>query len=73
MTCFLKEDDYITEQDIDFISSVASLLSLSIEITNKNNNVQILIDKLRGSISAINEATKNYTLIRVLMAFGKFK
>ncbi|HBF5318248.1 TPA: SpoIIE family protein phosphatase [Clostridioides difficile] len=69
MTCFLKEDDYITEQDIDFISSVASLLSLSIEITNKNNNVQILIDKLRGSISAINEATKKLYLNKSIDGF----
>jgi serine phosphatase RsbU (regulator of sigma subunit) len=58
MTCFLTKDDYVTEEDINFIASVASLLSLSIEITNKNNSVQSLIDKFRVAISYINDATK---------------
>lgn len=58
MTCFLGKNDNICEQDIDFISSVASLLSLSIEITTKNNNTQFLVHKLRGAINAINDATK---------------
>ncbi|MCR1954596.1 SpoIIE family protein phosphatase [Clostridioides mangenotii] len=58
MTCFLTRDDYLTDEDIDFIASVASLLSLSIEITNKNNNVQSLIDKFRVAISYINDATR---------------
>lgn len=58
MTCFLTETDKLTETDIDFISSVASLISLSIDITTKNNNMNLLVHKLRGSISSINEATK---------------
>lgn len=62
MTCFLDEDDFLTEQDMDFISSVASLISLSIEITTKNNNTQILVRKLRGAISSINQATKRLYL-----------
>lgn len=58
MTCFLDEDDFLSEEDIDFISSVTSLISLSIDITNKNNNTSILINKLRNAILSINEATK---------------
>ena len=58
MTCFLVEKDTISDYDIDFISSVASLIALSIEITTKNNNMQRLVHKLRGAISSINEATK---------------
>ena len=55
MTCFLVEEDTISDYDIDFISS---LIALSIEITTKNNNMQRLVHKLRGAISSINEATK---------------
>ena len=58
MTCFLTKDDSISDYDIDFISSVASLLALSIEITTKNKNMQRIVDKLRSAISSINEATK---------------
>lgn len=58
MTCFLTNEDYVTDEDIKFIASVASLISLSIEITNKNNSVQSLIDKFRVAISYINDATK---------------
>ena len=46
----------IFEDDIDFISSVSSLISLSIDITMKNNNTHMLVHKLRGAISSINEA-----------------
>ena len=56
MTCFLTKDDKINEYDIDFISSVSSLISLSIDITMKNNNTHMLVHKLRGAISSINEA-----------------
>ncbi|HSQ87377.1 SpoIIE family protein phosphatase [Romboutsia sp.] len=69
MTCFLTEEDYLTEQDIDFISSVSSLISLSIEITTKNNNTQLLIHKLRGAISSINEATKKLYLNKNINGF----
>ncbi|MFI3209838.1 MAG: GAF domain-containing SpoIIE family protein phosphatase [Peptostreptococcaceae bacterium] len=58
MTCFLDKEDILKDEDIDFISSVSSLISLSIEITNRNRNNQILIDKLRNSISTINDATQ---------------
>ena len=58
MTCFLTKDDKINEYDIDFISSVSSLISLSIDITMKNNNTHMLVHKLRGAISSINEAIK---------------
>lgn len=57
MTCFLVEEDTISDYDIDFISSVASLIALSIEITTKNNNIQRLVHKLRSAINSINEAT----------------
>ena len=62
MTCFLTKEDKISEYDIDFISSVSSLISLSIDITMKNNNTNMLVHKLRGAISSINEAIKNYIL-----------
>lgn len=58
MTCFLTEEDSINKADIDYISSVASLLSLSIEVTTKNSNTKMIIHKLRAAISSINEATK---------------
>ena len=58
MTCFLTEEDKMNEQDIDFISSVSSLISLSIDITMKNNNTHMLVHKLRVAFSSINEAIK---------------
>lgn len=58
MTCFLNKEDYISDYDIDFISSVASLMALSIEITTKNNSMQQVVNKLRSAINSINEATK---------------
>lgn len=58
MTCFLTEEDSVSKADIDYISSVASLLSLSIEVTTKNSNTKMIIHKLRAAISSINEATK---------------
>ena len=57
MTCFLTEEDSLEELDITFISSVVSLISLSIEITFDNEHTKELIDKLRESISNINEIT----------------
>ena len=38
MTCFLTKEDKINQNDIDFISSVSSMISLSIDITMKNNS-----------------------------------
>lgn len=58
MTCFLTNEDYINQDDIDYISSVASLISLSIEVTSNNSNTKMIIHKLRAAISSINEATK---------------
>lgn len=69
MTCFLREEDILTEQDIDFISSIASLLALSVEITDKNNRTLLLVQKLRGAISSINEATKKLYLNRNINEF----
>lgn len=57
MTCFLSGEDSLEEQEITFISSVVSLIALSIEITLDNEHTKELIDKLRESISNINEAT----------------
>ena len=58
LTCFMTEEDDLSNDDIAFISSVTSLISLSIEITKKNSDVDVLINKLRGAINSINEATK---------------
>jgi serine phosphatase RsbU (regulator of sigma subunit) len=69
MTCFLTEEDKISDDDMNFISSVASLISLSIEITSKNNDIQTLINKLRGAISSINEATKKLYLNKDIKSF----
>lgn len=69
MTCFLTTEDYVSEEDIDFIASVSSLLSLSIEMTMKNNNTQMLVHKLRGGIASINEATKKLYLNRNIGEF----
>lgn len=69
MTCFLTEQDKISDDDMNFISSVASLISLSIEVTSKNNDIQILINKLRGAISSINEATKKLYLNKDIKSF----
>lgn len=69
MTCFLTEDDTITEDDMDFIASVASLISLSIEITSKNSDIQNLVLKLRGAITSINGATKKLYLKKDIKSF----
>ncbi|MGL5506815.1 MAG: PP2C family protein-serine/threonine phosphatase, partial [Paraclostridium sp.] len=69
MTCFLTEDDSIDDNDINFISSVASLISLSIEVTSKNNDIQLLINKLRGAITSINEATRKLYLNKDIKSF----
>ena len=69
MTCFLNKEDTVSEEDIDFIASVSSLISLSIEMTLKNNNTQMLVHKLRGGIASINEATKKLYLNRNIGEF----
>lgn len=69
MTCFLTAEDKVSDEDMNFISSVASLISLSIEITSKNNDIQTLINKLRGAISSINEATKKLYLNKDIKSF----
>lgn len=58
MTIFVCEKEGVSVEDINFISSVASLLSLSIEITNKNRNMNNLIEKFRNSIDYINYDTR---------------
>ena len=58
MTCFLDENDILKREDIDFISSIAYLIALSIEITEKNSQMNFIIDKLRNSLELISEATK---------------
>ncbi|WP_434798824.1 GAF domain-containing SpoIIE family protein phosphatase [Terrisporobacter vanillatitrophus] len=58
MTCFLDEEDILKSEDIDFVSSIASLIALSIEITEKNSQKNFVIDKLRSSLELISEATR---------------
>ena len=57
MTCFLTEEDSIDDADITFLSSVVSLISLSIEITLENKHTKDLINKLRESITNVNNVT----------------
>ncbi|KGF15063.1 stage II sporulation protein E [Peptostreptococcus sp. MV1] len=58
MTCYLRESDFLTDDDIDFITQVASLMTLSISITQKNSGISKLINKLRNSVSSLNNASK---------------
>lgn len=58
MTCFLDEGDTLKDEDINFVSSIASLIALSIEITEKNSEKNFIIDKLRNSLELISEATR---------------
>ena len=58
MTCYLTESDFLSDGDIDFISQVASLMTLSISITQKNNGINKLISKLRRSVTSLNNASK---------------
>ncbi|WFD09191.1 SpoIIE family protein phosphatase [Tepidibacter hydrothermalis] len=58
ITCYITEDDDLTQEDINFISSVSSLISLSIEITKENYKIDTLIKKLRGAINYISKATE---------------
>lgn len=58
MTCYLSESDVLTDDDIDFITQVASLMTLSISITQKNNGINKLINKLRKSITSVNKASR---------------
>ncbi|WP_455078589.1 GAF domain-containing SpoIIE family protein phosphatase [Peptostreptococcus stomatis] len=58
MTCYLSETDVLSDDDIDFITQVASLMTLSISITEKNNGINKLINKLRNSVTSLNNASK---------------
>ncbi|MGL5717450.1 MAG: GAF domain-containing SpoIIE family protein phosphatase [Paraclostridium sp.] len=69
MTCFLTQNDSVDDNDINFIASVASLISLSIEVTSKNNDTYLLINKLRGAITSINEATRKLYLNKDINSF----
>lgn len=58
LTCFFVEDSSnYTEEDIDFISSVSTLVGLSVEITRKKRDVDFMVKKLRGSLSFISMAS----------------
>lgn len=58
MTCYLQKEDELDQKDIDFMSQVASLMSLSISTTKKNKDINKLINKLRNSISNINKGSR---------------
>ena len=53
ITCFVEEDEELSEGDIDFINSVASLLALSIDITNQNKEIDEMVKKFRNAIVSI--------------------
>lgn len=53
ITCFVEEDEELTEGDIDFINSVASLLALSIDITHQNKEIDEMVKKFRNAIISI--------------------
>jgi len=76
MTCFFIEGSgNYTDHDIDFISSIASLIGLSVEITRKKKDSDFMIKKLRGSLNLINKATdelyKNSDLDSFLQSLSK--
>lgn len=71
MTAFTTEGEFISDEDMSFISSVASLMALSIEITRKNESVHKLINKLRQGIESINEATRKLYLNKKLDTYLK--
>ncbi|WP_455540040.1 GAF domain-containing SpoIIE family protein phosphatase [Terrisporobacter sp.] len=58
MTCFLDENEILNNEDMDFISSIASLIALSIEITERNDKNNFIIEKLRHFLEMINGASK---------------
>lgn len=53
MTCFLEEGEFLSKEDIRFIDSVASLLALSVDITNRNKDIDEIIKKLREAIKSV--------------------
>ena len=69
MTCFLCEGDYLNDEDIDFVASIASLIALSIEITEKNRQKNFVIDKLRNALELISDATKRLYLNKNIEEF----
>ncbi len=56
LTCFLKDGEYVDEDDIDYIKQVVTLMSLSIEITKKNGVTREIISKLRKTLGTVSEA-----------------
>lgn len=58
LSCYLTIKDELDSSDIDFISQVASLMALSISITEKNKGINSLLNKLRNSIDNMNVATR---------------
>ena len=69
MTCFLTEEDELKKEDIDFISSFASLIALSLEITEKNKEKGLIINKLRKSLELISDATRKLYLTKNIKEF----
>lgn len=59
MTCFLEEGEILTNENIKFIDSVASLLALSVDITNRNKDIDDIIRKLRDAIISIESLADN--------------
>lgn len=53
MTCFVDEGEELEQKHIDFINSVASLLALSIDITNNNKEIDDLLQKFRDAIVSV--------------------
>ena len=53
MTCFVDETEHLQQTHIDFIDSVASLLALSIDITNNNKEIDDLLQKFRDAIISV--------------------
>ncbi|WXR62089.1 SpoIIE family protein phosphatase [Peptostreptococcaceae bacterium AGR-M142] len=57
ITCYLDDGDTLDKEDIDFINTISFIIGFSLEITNNNNHTNKIIDRLRSSVSYINEAT----------------
>lgn len=69
ITCYLKKGENLSPEDINFVSSIASLAGLSIEITKKNSDVDTLIRKLRGAINYISKATEELYINKKIDSF----
>lgn len=54
---FIEESSYYNDEDIDFISSVATMIGFSIDITTKKRDADLMMKKVRGSLNFINKAS----------------